>query len=177
MEPERLIKTIEEIRQQCRFARIAWNSLQNKLNGMDSESVFFYVHALLERTHETAQLLFPPSETSAEKGGNLRQALKVTDKSVLGTTDLTPFLDKTSDRLDQWMNSLGHYRYIPMNIMPKGTMVDFRQDAFLRNLDPDTMEFSWLGQTIDLANLNKELQAIENAVEAWLRRNRSQRLS
>ena len=177
MEPERLIKTIEEVRQQCRFARIAWRGLQNNLNGMDSESVFFYVHALLERSREVARMLFPANDGDAEKGKTLRQALKVADKSVLGTTDLAPFLDKTGERLDRWMDSLGHYSYVPMNIMPKGTMVDFRQDAFLRNLDPDTMEFSWLGQTIDLDNLVKALQAVENAIETWLRRHRSQRLS
>ena len=57
-----------------------------------------------------------------------------------------------------------------MNVMPQGTTSDFRQDVFLRSLDPDVYRFTWYDRTIDLRKIADALRDAESMADSWLKR-------
>ena len=59
--------------------------------------------------------------------------------------------------------------YVDFNIMPQGTMLGYQQDAFQRNLDPDTGRLVFRGETWDLRQLSDELRRVESAAQLWLK--------
>lgn len=173
MEQQRLAKIVEEVRQQCRFGKIAWQSLRAGLNGMDLEKTFFYVHALLDRAHQTAQFLWPDAPADAEddkEGEALRKALKIPEDSALKTSGLAAFAESGAAQFRLWLDGLDHFHFIGMNIMPRGSTSAYRQDVFLRSLDPEVLQFSWLDRAIDLRKIATSLRAVESAADLWLKR-------
>jgi hypothetical protein len=58
---------------------------------------------------------------------------------------------------------------VDMNIMPQGTISNYKQDAFQRNLDPDTFQFWFRGDACNLRALADELRKLDSAVESWLK--------
>ncbi|MCS1410122.1 MAG: hypothetical protein M2R45_03311 [Verrucomicrobia subdivision 3 bacterium] len=170
MERQRLVKVVEEVRRQCRFGKIAWQGLRSSLNGMDSEKAFFYVHALLDRARLTTRFLWPTSEEGAERAGAVREVLKVDEDSALKASELAVFAEAADVQFDRWLDGLGHFRYIGMNIMPQGTMAEFQRDTFLRSLDPEVFQFAWYDRTIDLRKIARSLHELESMADAWLKR-------
>lgn len=170
MEQKRLAKIVEEVRQQCRFGKIAWQSLRTSLNGMDLEKTFFFVHALLERAHQTAQFLWPAGPDDAKDGDALRKALKISEDSALKTCDLAAFAESGAAQFRLWLDGLDHFHFIGMNIMPRVSTSEYRQDVFLRSLDPEVFQFSWRDRIIDLRKIAAGLRAIESAADLWVKR-------
>ena len=170
MEQAQLIKFVEEVHQQCRFGKMAWQGLRSALNGMDNERAFFHIHAFLDRARMVSRFLWTDNESSQNRSRSLREILKVSDSSPLNASGLKTFADSTDADFEKWLFSLGHSRYIGANIMPKGTMSDFAQDAFLRSLDPEMYHFTWYDRGLDLRGIFDALRGIESAAEAWIKR-------
>lgn len=170
MEQQRLAKIVEEVRQQCRFGKIAWQSLRAGLNGMDLEKTFFYIHALLDRAHQTAQFLWPAGTDDAKDGDALRKTLKIPEDSALKTSGLAAFAESGASQFRLWLDGLDHFHFIGMNIMPRGSTSEYRQDVFLRSLDPEVFQFSWRDRVIDLRKIAASLRAIESSADFWLKR-------
>ena len=176
MDTEELVKTVEEVRQQCRFGKYAWQGLRASLNSMDNEKAFFYVHALLDRARQVSHFLWstelsdPASDPASERRAAIRKVLKVQDDSVLNASELVVFADAEAGAFYRWLSSLDHHRYLGMNVMPQGTMSDFRQDTFLRSLDPDLFQFTWYDRTIDIRKIAQALHDVESVAESWLKR-------
>lgn len=170
MDHAQLVKRIEELRQQCRFGRLAWQGLRQSLNGMDNEKAFFYIHALVDRARMVSRFLWSDATESADQSAASRQALKVGDDSPLNGVELRQFADSDAAQFDRWLSGLDHLHYVGMNIMPQGTVSDFRQDAFLRSLDPELYQFTWYDRRLDLRKIALALRDLETVAESWLKR-------
>jgi hypothetical protein len=169
MDNQLLYKLVEEVRQQGRFAQFAFQNMRTSLAGLDSEKVFFYVHALIAHVSNISRLLWPVRPESKARGDQLRAELKVGDNSPLRLADFRQHVDRFDERLEDWASALEHRNYVDMNIMPQGTISDFKQDAFQRNLDPDMLQFWFRGDLCYLRALSDELRKLDSAVESWLR--------
>ncbi len=174
MDKERLVRTVEEVQQRNRFVALAWKGLQSSLNGMDSEGVFFHVQALIGFSRHLLEMLWPDED--GEPSRLAREGLGL-DRRPPFADQVPALLDGSAARYHQWVEGLGHSRYVGMNVMPRGTTSDFRQDAFLRSLDPEVMEFEWQGTRIDLRQVRGFSREVEKAAGLWLRRNASRSLS
>ena len=86
MDKKVLYRTIEELRQQCRLAQASFQSLRLRLNELDQERVFLYVHAFLGHAVMISRLLWPARPASAERGETLRKELDVPPDSALRMT-------------------------------------------------------------------------------------------
>ena len=170
MDHQQLIKRVEELRQQCRFGKLAWQGLRASLNGMDNEKAFFYIHALLDRARMASRFIWAESEDGAEACEQLRKELKLNDDSALHAPELATFADASEVQFDQWLTGLDHLHYVGMNVMAQGTMAEFRQDAFLRSFDPEIYQFSWYDRMIDVRKIANGLRDVESVAESWLKR-------
>jgi hypothetical protein len=83
MDKQLLYKLVEEVRLQGQFAHFAFQNVRNSLVGLDSERVFFYVHAFIAHASNISRLLWPARPESKDRGDQLRAELKVDDKSPL----------------------------------------------------------------------------------------------
>ncbi len=169
MENQVIFRTIEEIRQQCRFAQFAWQSLRSSLHAMDSEKTFFYVQAFLSHAHNVSRMLWPARPESMARGEKLRGELKFTDDSPLRLGGFRSQLEDVDERFEDWLADPDHRNYVDMNLMPLGTIADFKPDKFHRSLDPEHFHCHLRGAECDLRKISDELKRAEAAVQRWLK--------
>jgi hypothetical protein len=169
MDKKILYRTIEEIRQQCRFAQGAFQSLRLRLNEFDQERVFLYVHAFLNHTVMMSRLLWPARSASAERGETLRKELNVPGDSPLRMSGGREQVEGFDEAYEDWLATLPGADYVDQNLMPTGTMAGSKADMFQRSLDPDTMMFHLRGQPIPLRKLSDAIRTLEGATQQWLR--------
>lgn len=169
MDAQLQFKLIEEVRQQCRFGQIAMRQLKTDLWALDAERVFFYVHAFLGHAVALSRLFWPERPSSEERGALLRQELKVADDAPLQMRALRAELEHYDEHLEDWIGSLTHRNFHPMNVMPQGTLGGAMQDTFHRNLDPDTLRLEYRGVTCELRRVADQMHKIETDSDYWLR--------
>ncbi len=169
MDNQLLYKLVEEVRQQDHFAQFAFQNVRNSLAALDAERVFFFVHALIAHVANISRLLWPARPESKERGDRLRAELKVDEKSALRLAGFRQHVDRFDESLEDWAAVPEHRNYMDMNIMPQGTISNYKQDAFQRNLDPDMLQFWFRGDACDLRALADELRKLNSAVESWLK--------
>jgi hypothetical protein len=169
MDKKVLYRTVEEIRQQCRFAQASFQSLRLRLNELDQERVFLYVHAFLGHAVMISRLLWPTRAASSERGETLRKELNVPADSALRMSGGREQVEALDEAYEDWLAGLPEADYVDQNLMPTGTMAGSRADVFQRSLDPDTMVFQLRGQPISLRKVSDAVRALESSTQQWLR--------
>ena len=164
-----LFKLLEEIRLQCRLARIANENMRASVQGLHPDRTFFYAHALLSHAAIVSRLFWPERTASQARGERLRGELKAGDDSPLKMRELRHGLDCPDENFEDWLAGLESLDYLDFNIMPQGTMQGYKQDRFQRNLDPDTYRLVFRGASFDLREIANELQRIDTTAQAWLK--------
>jgi hypothetical protein len=162
-------KTVEEIRQQCRFAQLAFVTLRTSLNEQDPERCFLHVHTFLFHATMVSRFLWPARADSRERGEKLREALKVEPDSFVLPADMRRQAEGFDEAYEDWLNALDNPGYMDMNLMPAGTISGFKADTFQRSLDPETFKLILRGAECDLRRVSDELRKIESAIQLWLR--------
>jgi hypothetical protein len=172
MDNKLLYKYVEEVRLQGRFAQFAFQNVRNSLTALDSERVFFYVHAFISHLANISRLFWPLRSQSQARGEKLRSELKIKDQSALRLPTFRRHVDQFDESLEDWVSTLENRNYVDINIMPQGTISNYKQDAFHRNLDPENFELAFRGDSCNLRALLDELQQLEGSIEGWLKTNR-----
>jgi hypothetical protein len=173
MDKKILYRTIEELRQQCRFGLTTFQSLRLRLNELDQERVFLETHAFLGHATMISRLLWPIRASSAARGESLRKALEVADDSPLRMGGGRSQVETFDEAFEDWLVTQPGADYVDMNLMPTGTMAGSKTDLFHRSLDPDTMQFLFRGVPIPLRKLSDAMRALEWAIQQWLRTHQS----
>jgi hypothetical protein len=169
MDNQVIYRIVEETRLQCRFALFAYQNLRASVQALDQEKVFFFVHAFLHHAGNVSTLLWPVRPESKPRGEKLRGDLKVADNSALQMRDFRVQLERYDERFEDWVSDIEHRNYVGMNVMPLGTLGDFKPDNFHRSLDPEEFKFHWRGHFCDLRQVHDELRKVEASIQAWLR--------
>lgn len=169
MEKKTLYRTVEELRQQCRFAQSCFQALRLRLNELDHERVFLYVHAFLGHAVMISRLLWPIRNSSAERGETLRKELNVPTDSALRLMGAREQVDSFDEAYEDWLSALPEADYVELNLMPAGTMAGSKADVFQRSLDPDTMVFQLRGQPIPLRKVSDAIRTLDGSLQQWLR--------
>jgi hypothetical protein len=169
MDTKAFYRMVEELRQQCRFALLAYQNVRSALNEHDPERVFFQVHALLSHTVSVSRLLWPARAESAARGERLRQELKVGAESPLRLAGCRGQVDRFDEAYEDWLLGLEDPSYMDMNLMPVGTVQGFKADSFQRSLDTQTLRLFFRGTACDLRKVSDEIRSLESATQHWLR--------
>jgi hypothetical protein len=162
-------RTVEELRQQCRFAQLAFQNLRTSLNEQDPERIFLHVTAFLHHATTISRFLWPARPESKPRGERLRQELNVAADSPLALQGFRPQVERFDEAFEDWLGSLENPNYMDMNLMPTGTMSGFKADTFQRSLDPDTFKLHLRGASCDLRKINDEVRRLEATLQHWLR--------
>lgn len=164
-------KTVEELRQQCRFGLLAFQNLRRALNEQDPERVFFQVHAFLAHATMISRLTWPTRADFQARGERLRQELNITADSPLALQGIRGQFERFDEAFEDWVTGLDEPNYIDMNLMPLGTMSGFKADKFQWSLDPDSFKLHFRGAACDLRRISDEIRKLESAIQRWLRAN------
>jgi hypothetical protein len=169
MDNQILYKFMEELRQQCRFAQLAFQQLKASLNTLNPEKAFLFAQAFLGHAGMVSRLLWPERPESKERGECLRKELNVGDDSVLVLREIRRQMENPDERYEDWLNGLTNRNYVDMNVMPVAAIGEFKEDAFQRNLDPDTFKMHLRGGVCDLKSTAEALRKLESSLQYWLR--------
>jgi hypothetical protein len=169
MDNKTLYRMVEELRQQCRFALLGFQSIRSTLNTNDPERVFLQVHAFLGHAVSVSRLLWPNRAESGARGERLRQELKAPADSLLRLTGFREQVDRFDEAYEDWLLGLEDRSYMDMNLMPVGTVQGFKADSFQRSLDTETLRLFLRGTPCDLRKVNDEIRGLEAAAQQWLR--------
>jgi len=169
MDTKVLYRMVEEVRQQCRFGQITFESLRLRLNELNQDRVFVDVHAFLGHAVMVSRLLWPNRPESAERGESLRAELKVPADSPLRMAGSRAQVERFDEAYEDWLATLPEAGYVDMNLMPAGTMLGSKEDVFQRSLDPDTLILHLRGAPIDLRKVADAIRSLEHSAQTWLR--------
>jgi hypothetical protein len=173
MDQKILYRTIEEIRQQCRFAQTTFQSLRLRLNELDHERVFLETHTFLGHVTMISRLLWPARSSSVTRGETLRKELQVPEDSPLRMSGGRSQIETFDEAFEDWLAALPGADYVDMNLMPTGTMAGSKTDVFQRSLDPDTMQLELRGVPIPLRKLIDAIRSLDWSIQQWLRSHRT----
>jgi hypothetical protein len=173
MDNKILYRTIEELRQQCRFAQTTFQSLRLRLNELDHERVFLETHAFLGHATMISRFLWPARPSSIARGETLRKELQVPEDSPLRMSGGRSQIETFDEAFEDWLAALPGADYVDMNLMPAGTMAGSKTDLFQRSLDPDTMLLQLRGVPIPLRKLSDAMRALDWSIEQWFRTHRT----
>lgn len=169
MDNQTLFKFIEEARQQSRFGQQAFAGLRAAVNAMDVERAFAGAHALLLHAVIVSRLLWPERVESAARGEALRTALEPDPAGPLRLARWRELAARPDEHFEAWLTGLERRQFVDFNLMPQAALGAFRADEFQHNLDPDTFEFVYRGESCNLQKLAGALQRLETAAQNWLR--------
>ncbi len=162
-------KLVEEVAQRCRFADLAFLQLRTSLNEQVPEKVFFYTHALVDQLAALNAMFWPKRQSSLERGTHLRTELKIADSSPLNLGTFRSQLTAEDESFEDWLNALRDPNFVDLNLMPASTMDGFSRDTFHRNLDPETLKFSYRDATCDLKHAHDEVVKLLTTIDRWKR--------
>ncbi len=169
MNSQVVFKFLEEIRLQCRFARLAYENIRANLQAWEPERTFFYVHAFLNHAGQVSRLLWPERVESRARGDQLRKELNVAEESPMRMGNLRNGLRAPDEQFEDWVTAMDNPSYMDFTVMPQGTTQGYKQDVFQCSLDPDTYRLVLRGVPCDLRQVGDELRRIESAVQTWLK--------
>ena len=169
MKPTRAFKLMETVRQECRFALLAFQHLRTALNEADQERIFLFAQSMAQHASQVACFLVPARPASTARGEFLRSELKVETSSPLLVPALRELVERGDERYEEWVDSLETPHYLEMSVMPQGALAGSSPDVFHRRIDPDSLRFGFRNWTLDLNRLAQELRRLEGACQTWLR--------
>lgn len=169
METRVLFKYVEEVRRECGLARMAAGEMRTALAALDPVRASLFVRSVLTHAVAVSRLLWPERVESAARGATLRQELKVPEPSPLQLPTLRKHVARSDETYEDWLQRLPEPDYLEFNLMPAGTMSGSKEDTFQADLDPDTLEFTFRGDTASLAQVNEALRQLDTACDRWLR--------
>ena len=169
MTPAHSYRFVEELRQQCRFALVAFQQLRSAVNEFDQERVFVHAHSMVSHAAAVACLFWPARETSIARGEWLRREFPVAGTSPLQVVALRTSTKRPDESFEDWLGTLEKPDYVDMSVMAVGTLSGFKEDVFQRQLDPDALRFGFRNGVVDLHGLGQELRRLEGACQAWMK--------
>jgi len=169
MNPTSAFKLVETVRQESRFALLAFQNLRVALNEADQERIFLFAQAMGFHAAQVACFLAPLRPASAARGQFLRSELNVESGSPLLVPALRDLLKLGDESYEDWVAGLEKPDYLEMSVMPQGGLTGSSPDVFQRRIDPDSLHFGFRTSSLDLSRLAQELRRLETSCQTWLR--------
>ena len=126
------------------------------------------MHAFLSHVGNVSKLFWPARRSSRSRGELLRKELNVSGSSPVKQRDPCNYIEHYDERLEDWASSPQRRNLVDMNIMPRSSISGIDPSDFMRNLDPNTLEFYFTAEDYDLKALAAEMRTIGQSADSWL---------
>jgi hypothetical protein len=136
-----------EIERQCKFALIAAQDINQALQTVDPDRLWYSVQAFLVAAGNVSKLLWPPRPRIPERGPELRASLSIDNASPLELRTFRDHFEHFDERIEIWAKSSQRRNFVDSNIRPPGMIADFEEQDFLRNFDTEHLAVTYRGDT------------------------------
>jgi hypothetical protein len=132
----------------------AHDRLVEALRDTEMAEIWFSVETLLSAAANVSKALWGQGSAVNAARQPLRDSLEVTDKSPLSERRMRNHFEHYDDRLDEWWAKSPTHNIADMNVMAVGALDD--RLTIFRQLDPDTMEVVFWGDTFSIPEIVDE---------------------
>lgn len=155
--------SIREIGTQAHFAGLAFKNLDPKaIEGTDS--VFSSIHSFLSHCAMISKLLKAQGD-SVEIGA----VLGIPHTSPIHNREFRNHLEHYDERLKAWIQNKGLNAIIgTYNVGPKSAF-EIPNLILVSHYDPETTEFTFVDENLDLGELNEEVERIKEVADSWVK--------
>jgi hypothetical protein len=144
-----------EVERQCRFALIAIQDLEQALQTIDLDRLWYSVQAFLIAAGNISKLLWPKG--SAKRRAELRASLSVNDDSPLKSRTFRNHFEHFDERLERWATSSKRHIFVDSNVGPPTMIAGIEPGDFLRNFDTENFAVTFRGEIYSLRPLIKAI--------------------
>jgi hypothetical protein len=188
---------VREVSTQCQLGIAASNYITEGIHRAETDRVFSSIQALLSHTANVSKMLRADQDPSS-RARALHQRMKnwlyrlmgrrlsLVRRPTIGDLLDVPRapvvhrdgrrfrndVEHYDERLLRWLRRTGaQVTILDFNVMPKNAVRLAGNHIFVRNLDPNTLEFTLADRDLPLAPLVVELQRIQEAANNWIAQN------
>ncbi|HHT9910529.1 TPA: hypothetical protein ACT9LC_001695 [Legionella pneumophila] len=122
----------------------------------------------LHHTAAISFLLWPTRNKAKTRATHLKTQLGIDEANILSNRDLRNHITHFDERLDTWAkSSLGH-NVVDQNIGDMQRAVSgVPTTAFLRNYNPQTLEYTFLNQSFNLQNILTAINDLSQSIQTY----------
>ncbi len=159
-----------QVEVQCGIALRAANELEQP------ETVWASVQNLLNAVANISKACWGSGGKLAAEREPLRSSLQLADSSPIRWTTVRNHWEHFDERLDEWWSGSPHHNFIDMNVMPRSAIhIQGMTDLdWFRNLDPQSGELTFWGDTFDLPTIVNEVRRIQPIAAAEANKHNSE---
>lgn len=119
----------------------------------DMPPVWYAVEGLLTAAANASKALWGQGQAANDARRPLRESLGVADDSPLSARRMRNHFEHFDERLDEWWVKSPAHNIADMNLMPSGAIVGLDQLGMFRQLDPQTLELIFWGDTFNIPEI------------------------
>lgn len=155
-----------EVERQCKFAIMAAQDLDNALQPIDHDKLWYSVQSLLVAAGNISKLFWPSDPQIPERGDELKESLSIEDDSPLGPRNFRNHFEHFDERLDTWATSSRDSNFVDSNVGPPGMIAGIDPQNYLRNFDTTNFAVTYRGDVYDLRPVIDAIESLhERAIE------------
>lgn len=165
MKKDRIIEmAFRELRDQCKYAKVAYQNLQNK-GQSNVTATFSSIHSFLSHCGLISKLLKSEKLATNFLGKNIGNILGVSETAHLHNRNFRNSLEHYDERLATWINNRGQkVNILDNNIGPKD-FLKIENSICIRHYDPVKNIYTLLDEDLDLGVLYDEVLEVEEKLE------------
>ncbi len=160
---------LNEIKKQCDYALIAYNSMNDSLLNKSTKMFWYSLQNFLISTANISKILWPPNKKYQKRGQSLKKKLKIDEKSPLKNREFRNHFEHYDERLEKWANSKHNNFYIDSNIGPLNSIkisnIKNVSTISQRHFDPTTFTLIFQGKELEILPIVNEIKRISNQID------------
>lgn len=157
-----------EIEHQCDYALYATREMQKALDRWDSKTFWFYSQAFLVSTANISKLLWGTNSQTYFDRTILREALGISNSSVLKSRKVRNSFEHFDERLDSWAINSSERPFFDSNIGPKHMFEGIKPKDHLRFFDTEEISINFKGDSFKVKPIIKALEELKVSLRTHL---------
>lgn len=162
---------LKELMRQIRRATHCIQQMDQFMKTQSIEDFFREGEHFLHHAAAISFLLWPANNSKKQaktRATHLKTQLGIDEANILNNRDLRNHITHFDERLDTWaISSLGH-NVVDQNIGNMQRAISgVSTTAFLRNYNPQTLEYTFLNQSFNLQNILTAINDLSQSIQTY----------
>jgi hypothetical protein len=162
---------VMEIKNQCIFAKIAYNDFRRSLESNDMDRIWYSIQGFLVAVANISKMLWSTKVKYPNRGEDLRKSLSVDNNSPLNSRKVRNHFEHFDDRLETWYEESPTHRYIDRSIASGINFVGGSAPIdYIRNFDNDRSVLTFRGEEYEIIPVINAVEELLQSTEKELNR-------